>query len=656
MKRRGSILSRLAIGLFAVTALVQLALGAEKLSSGPGRFEVAYGGKTIRVWYYLPEKAGPNTPVLFVMHGVNRDADRYRDEWLPHAQKYGLLLLVPEFSKELFPTEENYNQGNTRDSKKRPLPREQWSFSFLEPIFDAAKKATGNQSREYHLYGHSAGAQFVHRFLYFVPNARVTKAVAANAGWWTLPDPAVDFPYGLRGSAVDGAALQVMLRRPLVVLLGTADTDPNHVHLRRTPEALAQGPHRFARGQFFYEAGRTRAAELGVPFGWQLATAPGVDHNDKGMAVFAVRHLFGQPTIVCRDPNRVRILLGGDTSGGESYQEQYAQQGGKNVLVEKGYEYGTAQLDHLLAAVDYRVINLETPLTLRRDSPFKTKDYLHYSDPVKLPTLFTKFGRVAFSLANNHTLDHDSAGLDDTRAALAAAGADWFGAGENLREAANPLLQAFRVGGQTVNLAVFGAFEFRRDYDQDFRFYARADRPGTARVDVDAVEQAIADLKRGTPDAFVVYFVHWGGNYSWKNAEQTATAHALRKAGVDLVVGHGAHTMQEVEYDGRGWIFYSIGNFLFNAQGRYAEHHTAPFSLPLVVELSPGSRSQVGLRAYPIVSDNKLTDYQPRFVTESQLAEIDALLAEKGGWNTATHAAVKRGADEIGPFLEFSMP
>jgi poly(3-hydroxybutyrate) depolymerase len=424
MKRHGSILSRFAIGLCLVTALVQLALGADKLRPGAGRFEVAYGGKTIPVWYYLPEKARPDTSVLFVMHGVNRDADRYRDEWLPHAQKYGLFLLAPEFSKEAFPAEANYNQGNMFDSQKRPLPREQWSFSFIEPIFDHAKQVTGNLSPQYYLYGHSAGAQFVHRFLYFVPNARVAKAVAANAGWWTLPDPAVDFPYGLHGSAIDSTALPAMLRRPLVVLLGTADTDPNHVHLRRTPEALAQGPHRFARGQFFYEAGRTRAAELGVTFGWQLATAPGVDHNDKGMAVFAVRQLFGQPTITCRNPNRVRILFGGDTSGGESYQEQYARQGGTNVLVEKGYEYGTAQLDRLLAAADYRVINLETPLTLRRDSPFKTKDYLHYSDPVKLPALFTKFGRVAFSLANNHTLDHGSAGFDDTRAALAAAGAD----------------------------------------------------------------------------------------------------------------------------------------------------------------------------------------------------------------------------------------
>jgi poly(3-hydroxybutyrate) depolymerase len=655
MKRFTSNTLRSAAALLLAAVLSPLPAQAAKLTPGPGRFEVRHGGKAIPVWYFLPEDARADAPVLIVMHGVNRDADRYRDEWIPHARKYGFVLLAPEFSSEAFPGEERYNLGNTRDEQQRPIPREQWTFSFVEPIFDWMKAATGSRSERYHLFGHSAGAQFVHRFLYFIPEARVVKAVAANAGWWTLPDPTVDFPYGLRGSAVDTAALKAMLQRPLVVLLGTSDTDPNHVYLRRTPEAMAQGPHRFARGQFFYEAGKCQAAALDVPLGWQLATAPGIDHSNKGMAEYAVRWLFGQPTITSRNPDRLRVLFGGDTSGGESYQEQYAQQGETNVLVEKGYEHGTAQLDRLLAAADFRVINLETPLTARRDSPLKTKDYLHYSDPVKLPALFTRFGPLAFSLANNHTLDHGPEGLDDTRAALVVAGVDWFGAGANLADAARPLVQEFRVGGKSVTLAVFGAFEYRRDYDEDFHFYARDDRPGAAPVDVPAVRQAIAKLRRDRPNAFVVYFVHWGGNYAWKNREQTATAHALRDADVDLIVGHGAHTMQEVERDGRGWIFYGIGNFLFNARGRYAAHQTLPYSLPLVVDFSvQQDRLKTGLRVYPIVSDNQLTGYQPRFVTETELATIEARLAEKSGWDASARAAVKRGADECGPFLEFT--
>jgi poly(3-hydroxybutyrate) depolymerase len=625
---------------------------AAPLTPGAGRFEVAHAGKTIPVWYFLPDTVRADTPILIVMHGVNRDADRYRDEWLPHARKYGFILATPEFSKAAFP-EESYNLGGMADAKGGA----EGAFGFIEPVFDAVQAATGNRSERYYLYGHSAGAQFVHRFLYFVPQARVAKAVAANAGWWTLPDPAVEFPYGLKGSPVDEKALKAMLQRPLVVLLGTADTDPNHANLRRTPEALAQGPHRFARGHTFFAAGKKQAVALGVPLGWQLATAPGVAHSDQGMSAFAVRWLFGQPAIAGRDPAHARVLFGGDTSGGESYQEQYAKEGGVNILAEKGYEHGLGQVRRLLAAVDFRVINLETPLTALRDSPLKTKDYLHYSDPVKLPALFAPFGPLAFSLANNHTLDHGPAGLDDTRAALNAADVACFGAGSDLADAARPLLQEFQVGEATVTLAVFGAFEFRKDYDEDFHFYAGSERPGAAPVDVAAVKKAIAELRSTKPETFVVYFVHWGGNYLWKNAEQTATASALREAGVDLLVGHGAHLLQEVEHDGRGWIFYSIGNFLFNARGRYAANHAPPFSLPLVVDFSmKDGRLQTSLRVYPIVSDNQLTGYQPRFVTETELSAIDAQLADKSGWNSAVRAAVRRGADDIGPWLEFTVP
>ena len=149
--------------------------------------------------------------------------------------------------------------------------------------------------------------------------------------------------------------------------------------------------------------------------------------------------------------------------------------------------------------------------------------------------------------------------------------------------------------------------------------------------------------------------VHWGGNYEWKNDEQARTARSLREAGVDLIVGHGAHMLQEVEHDGRGWIFYSIGNLLFNSRGRYAAHKAPPYGLPLAADFSiQDGRARVGLRAYPIVSDNQLTGYQSRFVTEDELTTIESLLAEKSGWDAAVREAVKRGADECGPFLEFT--
>ena len=281
------------MGLLAVIASSPIVASGESLKSGAGRFEFHHEGKTVPVWYFLPEGASAEMPVWIVMHGVGRDANRYRDEWRPHAEKHRFILVAPEFSEAEFPGNDGYALGGMKEVMPGGHVSKASSFSFIEPIFDAVKEATGNRSERYQLFGHSAGAQFVHRYLYFMPEARVARAVAANAGWWTVPDRGVDFPYGLRGSMIDDAMLKTMLQRQLIVLLGTADVDPNDKNLRRTPEALAQGPHRFARGHTFFEAGQRQAAALGIQLGWKLDTAPGVAHSDSGMAEFAVKWLLG---------------------------------------------------------------------------------------------------------------------------------------------------------------------------------------------------------------------------------------------------------------------------------------------------------------------------------------------------------------------------
>lgn len=265
------------------------------MPAGAGHFDFSRAGKTVRVWYARPASAGADSPIVFVMHGVKRNGEDYRNGWQPHARQHGFVLVVPEFSEAEFPGDAGYNFGNTVDAQGKLRPPHEWAFNFVEPIFDEVRAACGSTRPRYFLYGHSAGAQFVHRFVYFVPEARAESLIAANAGWYTLPDLMLDFPYGLRGSPVSEPALRRALERPLVVLLGTADTDPNHPHLRRTPEAMAQGPHRFARGEFFHAAGRRQAEALGTTFGWQLAPAPGVAHSNAGMARHAVERLFGQP-------------------------------------------------------------------------------------------------------------------------------------------------------------------------------------------------------------------------------------------------------------------------------------------------------------------------------------------------------------------------
>jgi hypothetical protein len=257
--------------------------------SGSFRFD-GYGplaDRPLTVWYDAPADLS-SARVLIVMHGQSRTGQDYRDSWIPHARAKGALLIVPEFSEAFYPGSDAYNLG---DMERQPESR--WSFSVIEPLFDHVRADTGNRSDGYLLYGHSAGAQFVHRFLLFKPQNRVTRAVAANAGWYTTPELAVDFPYGMRGSPSSEAGLRGALATPLTVLLGENDTDPNDPDLRHTAGADRQGPHRFARGHFFFAAGGSTARALGAPFAWTLATVPGATHSNGEMAPAAARLLLG---------------------------------------------------------------------------------------------------------------------------------------------------------------------------------------------------------------------------------------------------------------------------------------------------------------------------------------------------------------------------
>jgi UDP-N-acetylmuramoyl-tripeptide--D-alanyl-D-alanine ligase/cyanophycin synthetase/poly-gamma-glutamate synthesis protein (capsule biosynthesis protein) len=98
------------------------------------------------------------------------------------------------------------------------------------------------------------------------------------------------------------------------------------------------------------------------------------------------------------------------------------------------------------------------------------------------------------------------------------------------------------------------------------------------------------------------------------------------------------------------WIVYSLGNFVFNAQGSYSLPGAAPYSL--VAKLAFASRRGQTLRLYPIFSDNEKTGYQPRFVDDAEFeAVLDLLQSHSPDGEGLTRQAA-RGRDETGLYLE----
>ena len=270
-------------------ALADTPSAVERLAPGRGDFTfTGWAGPALRVFYQLPDNVTETTPVLIVLHGVQRDADNYRDEWARHARERGFIVVAPEYSAADFPGADEYSSGGFLAPDGSTRPPEQWSFAAIEPLFDEVRARTGTRVPRYVIYGHSGGAQFVQRFVLMMPDARYSRAIAANAGWYTMPTLDVDFPYGLRVTPVDRDRLTRALRRPLWILLGARDTNPRSANLRQTPEAARQGPHRLARGDAFYRQAQETAQALGVETNWQRRYVPDAGHDNGAMARAAV--------------------------------------------------------------------------------------------------------------------------------------------------------------------------------------------------------------------------------------------------------------------------------------------------------------------------------------------------------------------------------
>ena len=247
--------------------------------------------RPMRVYTYRPRQCDSNCPIMFVLHGQKRNASAYRDYWELLADKHGFMVIAPEFSREHWPKAAAYNLGDLAAQ----ADREKWAYSAIEHLFDEMRV----DQKDYRIFGHSAGGQFVQRMALFRPDNRASAMVAANPGWYTMPEwrkekAAESFPYSLVGSKAGERELRQALAKRFVLLLGEKDDDPDDEGLTQSSGAKKQGETRVGRGEKFFKAANAAAGELGVKFAWELVEAPDVAHDGKTMSQIAADTLYGK--------------------------------------------------------------------------------------------------------------------------------------------------------------------------------------------------------------------------------------------------------------------------------------------------------------------------------------------------------------------------
>jgi hypothetical protein len=253
------------------------------------------------------------------------------------------------------------------------------------------------------------------------------------------------------------------------------------------------------------------------------------------------------------------------------------------------------------------------------------------------------------------------------KASLRGHGIRFFGAGYDIKQAGRPFIETIPVGNHTFKLVVISAFEYRKGYDEDFSFYASSSKGGVNPLSLRRIARKIRKIREDNDNVYIVAYPHWGGarNYGWKTDTQTRMAHKLIDAGVDIVIGHGPHNLQQIEqYKGK-WIIYSIGNFMYNSYGKYNQYNAPPFSLAvkLIFEeqknfkinnaeaAASDNRIKRYMKLYPIATDNTLIHFKPRFVDQKDFEIICKFLIDDNYAWKPSEQDFKLGVDNIGQFI-----
>ena len=225
----------------------------------------------------------------------------------------------------------------------------------------------------------------------------------------------------------------------------------------------------------------------------------------------------------------------------------------QKMLTQKNFNYPFEKMGSYLKTADLAFGNLETAIMAGRT--IKSGEMSFRADPKVAEILKNNnFGIV--SLANNHTPNFGRKGLEDTFGYLNEAEIEYIGAGNNLSEAREA--KYLTVGGITI------AWLGRTEQLMVPANYAAGEKnPGTAFWNKEEMAEAIKAAK--TKADLVIVSMHAGVEYTNEpTKEQRNFARAAIEAGAELVIGHHPHVVQTAEkYQGK-YIFYSLGNFVFD--------------------------------------------------------------------------------------------
>ncbi|QOR36855.1 CapA family protein [Clostridium sp. 'deep sea'] len=307
----------------------------------------------------------------------------------------------------------------------------------------------------------------------------------------------------------------------------------------------------------------------------------------KKLLIFIIFTIVMSMTVFCAlktTENEIHLVAVGDILLSRDVEKK---------MIKEGLNYPYKQVEKCFIKKDIVLGNLENPI-YEGNNPVCKNSNLIFKAKNANATKLKEAGFTILNLANNHTMDYKEAGLANTMQALHNNGISYIGAGVKNNEARKPLViekEGYKIGFLGYSMFSPRGYIYNKD-----------------KADICRVKDNIAiEIKKAKAQCdFLVVTVHWGNEFDFFPSEkQKKLAHEIIDSGADLILGHHPHVLQGIEQYKDKYIFYSLGNFVFDKQIQKGTDES------IILDLTIKNKDIKKIKLIPI----KIIDCQPTLAT-----------------------------------------
>jgi len=233
------------------------------------------------------------------------------------------------------------------------------------------------------------------------------------------------------------------------------------------------------------------------------------------------------------------------------------------LMDRAGVTYPAKDIKPWFADADF--VHISNEVSFKADCVASGSGTMSFCSHASYIALLEEINTNIIELTGNHLVDKGIAPLRHSFELYKERGWQWYGGGENLADAAQPLT----ITHGANKIALFGCNTTDNPYD-----WATAELPGVATcrlrerqaLDPEKLEQMRAQIAALKAEGYqILISLQYYETYEYvPYNQQIRDFRTFAEMGADYVQGSQAHQAQTMEFHGDTFIHYGLGNFFFD--------------------------------------------------------------------------------------------